>query len=79
MTQWGSKYLGDQGYSSIDILRYYYGDDMYINTAEQIQGIPSSWPGANLDIGSSGQKVKTASGAAESHRRLLQGYTTIVS
>lgn len=58
MTQWGSKYLGDQGYSSIDILRYYYGDNMYINTAEQIQGIPSSWPGADLDIGSSGQKVK---------------------
>ena len=54
MTQWGSKYLGDQGYSSIDILRYYYGDNMYINTAEQIQGIPSSW----RDIGSSGQKVR---------------------
>ena len=58
MTQWGSKYLGDQGYSSIDILRYYYGDNMYINTAEQIQGVPSSWPGADLDIGSSGQKVR---------------------
>lgn len=58
MTQWGSKYLGDQGYSSIDILRYYYGDNMYINTAEQIQGIPSSWPGSDLDIGSSGQKVR---------------------
>ena len=58
MTQWGSKYLGDQGNSSIDILRYYYGDNMYINTAEQIQGIPSSWPGADLDIGSSGQKVR---------------------
>ena len=58
MTQWGSKYLGDQGYSSIDILRYYYGDNMCINTAEQIQGIPSSWPGADLDIGSSGQKVR---------------------
>ena len=58
MSQWGSKYLGDQGYSSIDILRYYYGDNMYINTAEQIQGIPSSWPGADLDIGSSGQKVR---------------------
>ena len=58
MSQWGSKALGDQGYSSIDILRYYYGDNMYINTAEQIQGIPSSWPGADLDIGSSGQKVR---------------------
>jgi peptidoglycan hydrolase-like protein with peptidoglycan-binding domain len=39
-------------------LQYYYGDTIYINTAEEISGIPSSWPGADLDIGSSGQKVK---------------------
>lgn len=56
-TQWGSKSLGDQGYSPIEILRYYYGDDMYINTAEAISGIPSSWPGYTLEIGSSGNKV----------------------
>ena len=58
MTQWGSKYLGDQGYSPIEILRYYYGESMYINTAEQIAGIPSSWPGYDLSIGSSGDKVR---------------------
>lgn len=58
MTQWGSKSLGDQGYSPIEILRYYYGDDMYINTAEAISGIPSSWPGYNLEIGSTGAKVR---------------------
>jgi hypothetical protein len=58
MSQWGSKYLGDQKYSYIDIIRHYYGDSMYVNSAEEISGIPSSWPGANLDIGSSGQKVK---------------------
>ena len=58
MTQWGSKSLGDQGYSPIEILRYYYGQDMYINTAEQISGIPSSWPGENLSIGSNGPKVR---------------------
>ncbi len=58
MSQWGSKSLGDQGYSPIEILRYYYGDDIYINTAEQIAGIPSSWPGYNLDIGATGQKVQ---------------------
>ena len=57
MSQWGSKTLGEQGYEPIEILRYYYGDDMYINTAEQISGIPSSWPGSNLTIGSRGQKV----------------------
>lgn len=58
MTQWGSKYLGDQGYTPIEILRYYYGDNMYINTAEEISGIPSSWPGSDLTIGSSGSKVR---------------------
>ena len=58
MTQWGSKALGDQGYSAIEILRYFYGDNMYINTAEEISGIPSSWPGYNLTIGSSGAKVR---------------------
>ncbi len=42
MSQWGSKYLGDQNYSAIDILKYYYGDSMYINTAEEISGIPAS-------------------------------------
>ena len=58
MTQWGSKYLGDQGYSSIEILRNFYGDNMYINSAEEIAGIPASWPGSPLDIGSSGPKVR---------------------
>ena len=58
MTQWGSKELGDRGYSAIEILRYFYGDDMYINTAQEISGIPSSWPGYTLEEGSSGQKVR---------------------
>lgn len=58
MTQWGSKYLGDQGYSAIEILRNFYGSNMYINTAEEISGIPASWPGHPLDIGSSGSKVR---------------------
>lgn len=58
MTQWGSQSLGEQGYSSIEILRYFYGDNMYINTAQEISGIPSSWPGYNLTIGSTGDKVR---------------------
>lgn len=58
LSQWGSKYLGDQNYAPIDIIRYYYGDDMYINTAEEISGVPASWPGYSLDIGSSGLKVR---------------------
>lgn len=57
LSQWGSKYLGDQGYSAIEIIRYYYGNDMYINTADVISGVPSSWPGYSLTVGSSGEKV----------------------
>ena len=58
MTQWGSKSLGDQGYTPIEILRYYYGDNMYINTAKAISGIPASWPGYDLSVGSTGDKVR---------------------
>ena len=58
MTQWGSKALGDEGLTPIEILRYYYGDDMYINTAQEISGIPASWPGYNLQEGSRGDKVR---------------------
>ena len=58
MTQWGAKELGDQGYSAIEILRYFYGDDMYINTAQEISGIPASWPGYTLERGASGDKVR---------------------
>ena len=58
MTQWGSKTLGDQGYSPIEILRYFYGDDMYINVAEEVSGVPASWPGYDLDIGATAAKVR---------------------
>ena len=31
---------------------------MYINTAEAISGVPSSWPGYTLEQGSQGPKVR---------------------
>ncbi len=74
MTQWGSKYLGDQGYAPIEILRYYYGENMYINTAEQIAGIPASWPGHDLTIGSSGDKVRQMQ---EQINRIAKDYPSI--
>lgn len=58
LSQWGSKYLGDQGYSAIEIIRYYFGNDMYINSADFISGVPSSYPGYALSIGASGDKVR---------------------
>lgn len=59
MTQWGSKELGDQGYTAIEILRYFYGSDIFINSANQVEGVPSSWQNTNLTIGSRGESVRT--------------------
>ena len=58
MRQWESKTLGDQGYSAIEILRRFYGDSVFINSSEEISGIPASWPGYDLTIGSTGEKVR---------------------
>lgn len=58
MTQWGSKYLGDQGYKFENILKYYYGDNIALKGTDTIKGVPSSFPGYTLSLGSSGDSVK---------------------
>ena len=74
MTQWGSKAPGDDGFSDIDIIHYYYGSDMYVNEAEIVSGIPSSYPGYDLTIGSSGEPVITIQ---EQLNRIAQNYPAI--
>ena len=74
LSQWGSKYLGDQGYSPIEIIRYYYGNDMYINSATSVSGIPSSWPGYDLSIGASGDKVRQIQ---QQLNRIAQNYPAL--
>lgn len=74
LSQWGSKYLGEQGYTPIEIVRYYYGNDMYINTATSVSGIPSSWPGYDLTIGSSGEKVRQLQ---QQLNRIAQNYPAL--
>ena len=74
MTQWGSKALVDDGFSAIDIIHYYYGSDMYVNEAEIVSGIPSSYPGYDLTIGSSGEPVITIQ---EQLNRIAQNYPAI--
>ncbi|MBE6047208.1 MAG: peptidoglycan-binding protein [Clostridium sp.] len=59
LSQWGSKYLGDQGKVPYEILTYYYGNDIQLTTAEQVKGSQSSYPGYDLDKGSNGEPVKT--------------------
>ena len=56
LSQWGSQNLAQQGYSSTQILRSYYGNVEIVNNAP-IRGITSSYPGTPLRRGSSGPNV----------------------
>ncbi len=59
MTQWGSKDLGDQGYNYEDILKYFYGDNIVFANAQIVSGVPVSYPGFTLEVGSEGTYVRT--------------------
>ena len=59
MTQWGSKDLGDQGYSYEGILRYFYGDEIVFDQAPVVSGVPVSYPDETLQIGSNNKYVRT--------------------
>ncbi len=59
LSQWGTVDLAYNGYSSLRILRTYYGNDIYIvynaPTAVNIQ----SYPGTPFRLGSAGEEVRT--------------------
>ena len=74
MTQWGSKYLGDEGKSPYEILTSFYGSDIELVTAEVVEGSPSSYPGYDLTVGSSGDAVQTIQ---EQLNRIAQNYPLI--
>lgn len=59
MHQWGSKDLGDRGLSAMDILQRYYGYDIYLRQADRVEGVPRSYPGTPLSVGSTGADVRT--------------------
>ena len=59
MSQWGTVALAEQGYTPIEILRYYYGDDIRIVNDAPIDEVLESYPGIPLKLGSIGNAVKT--------------------
>ena len=59
MTQWGSKDLGDQGMDYESILRFFYGDNITFAKANIVSGVPVSFPGFTLQVGSNNSYVKT--------------------
>lgn len=58
MKQWGTKDLAEQGKNALQILRYYYGDDLELVRTDNIAAIPSSYPGTPLKKGDSGESVR---------------------
>ena len=59
MSQWGSENLASRGYNSVDILRYYYGDDIELVIDTPVASPGESYPGSPLRLGSTGSDVQT--------------------
>ena len=57
MYQWGSVDLANQGFTPIEILRYYYGEDVDLVTNAPVGVFIPSYPGTPLKLGDSGQPV----------------------
>ena len=59
LSQWGSQALGEQGWDAVSILKKYYGADIYLKSAEKVEGVPLSYGGQVLSPGSEGEDVRT--------------------
>ena len=59
LSQWGTVTLAEQGYTPLEILQFYYGDDIAIIKNAPIRPNVESYPGFPLKLGSSGNEVKT--------------------
>ena len=73
LSQWGSQNLAQQGYSSDQILRSYYGNVEIVPNAP-IRGITASYPGSPLRVGSTGPSVVVLQ---VSLNRISQNYPAI--
>ena len=73
LSQWGSQNLAQQGYTSTQIIRSYYGDVETVFNAP-VRGITSSYPGTPLRRGSTGPDVVVLQTAIN---RISQSYPAI--
>lgn len=74
LSQWGSEELAREGYDSVEILRYYYGEDVELVTNASIQGVMESYPGTAQQLGSTGPYVTVIQ---SSLNRISQNYPAI--
>ena len=59
LLQWGTVELAEQGYTTLEILRYYYGDDIELVENAPLTDQTPSYPGIALSRGSFGDDVRT--------------------
>lgn len=57
MSQWGSQELAEKGYNYLDILRYYYGNDIELVVNAPVEDVIPSYSGTALRLGTVGQNV----------------------
>ncbi len=74
LSQWGSVTLANRGLSPIEILRYYYGDDISLVYNAPISDNTQSYPGGALRRGSFGDDVVTIK---RELNRISQNYPAI--
>lgn len=74
LSQWGSEELASQGYSTMDILKHYYGNDIELVVNAPIQNITASYPGTPLRKGDSNENVTALQVMLN---RIAQGYPAI--
>jgi peptidoglycan hydrolase-like protein with peptidoglycan-binding domain len=58
MSQWGTESLAQQGYNPLQILHYYYPDDLQLVQTSCRNGVATSYPGSELRLGSTGANVQ---------------------
>lgn len=59
MSQWGTVELANRNFTPLDILRYYYGVDIYLASAELVSSLDESYPNKVFSIGMTDENVKT--------------------
>lgn len=74
LSQWGTVTLANQGYTPLEILQYYYGDDVEIVQNAPIQNLTASYPGEPIQLGDSGKSVIDIQGALN---RISKNYPSI--
>ena len=74
LSQWGTVELANAGYSTIDILKYYYGDNIEIVSDAPLANDTQSYPGSALLLGSFGDDVRKIKNELN---RIAQNYPAI--